>query len=71
MGSHDSRVMKCLRRLDPAHLFARHDTAGKITLRLDNCVGNSKDRNSALRIGEPLQPVLQQMKDNLRAKRYT
>ena len=25
----------------------------------------------ALRIGEPLQPVLQQMKDNLRAKRYT
>ncbi|HRO55123.1 MAG TPA: SIS domain-containing protein, partial [Alicycliphilus sp.] len=25
----------------------------------------------ALRIGEPLQPVLQQMKNNLRAKRYT
>ena len=25
----------------------------------------------ALRIGEPLQPVLLQMKDNLRAKRYT
>ncbi|MGE5331624.1 MAG: transcriptional regulator, partial [Nitrospirota bacterium] len=25
----------------------------------------------ALRIGSPLQPILQQMKDNLRAKRYT
>ena len=25
----------------------------------------------ALRIGAPLQPILQQMKDNLRAKRYT
>jgi RpiR family carbohydrate utilization transcriptional regulator len=24
----------------------------------------------ALRIGSPLQPLLQQMKDNLRAKRY-
>ncbi|MGE6340616.1 hypothetical protein ACQKEU_28440, partial [Acidovorax sp. NPDC077664] len=24
----------------------------------------------ALRIGSPLQPILQQMKDNLRAKRY-
>ena len=28
-------------------------------------------RGVVLRIGEPLQPVLQQMKDNLRAKRYT